>query len=167
MDEAILKLVDQASESQKLCQQVEDAIAGTNNPRTAFTQWMGAEVSNLPAHLWNKFQRDAFELVMRYKEMDTLQPLQSSQIDQHILSQNGAQYQFPGQFNQGASSTPIPTIQIPTLNGTHQPSLFQNQGLLTSTQGYPIGVTPILQYTGQDLMNISGLLSGATNDAIE
>ena len=150
-----------------MCQQVEDAIAGTNNQRTAVMQWMGAEVSNLPAHLWNKFQRDAFELVMRYKSMDTLQPLQLSKIDQQILSQHGAQYQCTGQFYQGASSTPVPTIQIPTLDGTHQPSLFQNQGLLASTQGYPIGLTPILQYTVQDLMNISGLLSGANNDATE
>ena len=51
VDGAILTLVDQATESSKISQQVEEAIVKTNGPRYAFSQWIDAEINNLPDNL--------------------------------------------------------------------------------------------------------------------
>ena len=51
VDRAILKLVDQATESRKISQQVKEAIEKTNGPRSVFSQWFGAEINNLPDNL--------------------------------------------------------------------------------------------------------------------
>ena len=51
-------------------------------------------------------------------------------------------------FKHVASS---PSIQIQTLDGTQQLiSVFQEQKLLSSMQGYPFGLTPVLKHTSPD-----------------
>lgn len=43
------------------------------NPRAAWTQWLGAELMVLSEDLWRRFQRESFELVMRFKEQNQTQ----------------------------------------------------------------------------------------------
>ena len=43
-------------------------------PRVAFCQWMGLEVANLDEQLWTAFMQEAFEMVTRYRQLQTQQP---------------------------------------------------------------------------------------------
>lgn len=65
--------------------------SSSNSPRTAWANWLSAEVMELPEELWRKFQRESFELVMRYKEQ---QQVYRQQQSNHPGSTSGATSQF-------------------------------------------------------------------------
>lgn len=65
--------------------------SSSNSPRTAWANWLTAEVMELPEELWRKFQRESFELVMRYKEQ---QHVHRQQQSNHPGSTSGAMSHF-------------------------------------------------------------------------
>lgn len=65
--------------------------SSSNSPRTAWANWLTAEVMELPEELWRKFQRESFELVMRYKEQ---QQVHRQQQSNHPGSTSGATFHF-------------------------------------------------------------------------
>lgn len=65
--------------------------SSSNSPRTAWANWLSAEVMELPDELWRKFQRESFELVMRYKEQ---QQVYRQQQSNYPGSTSGATSQF-------------------------------------------------------------------------
>ena len=68
LDNAILKLVEKASGTQKMQEQLDAAILSSNNAQATWANWMGTELQSLPENLWTSFQKESFALVMRYKE---------------------------------------------------------------------------------------------------
>ena len=67
-------------------------------------------------------------------------------------------------FHQNVSFTPLPIIQIPSLDGINHPtSVYQDQGFLASAQGCSFGITPIFKHTAEDSslpLTSSGQLNG-------
>ena len=74
VDEAILKLADRLTQNTGMQDWLQYAVQESARPRIAFCQWMGAEMSNLDEHLWSLFMREAFDLVTRYRDLQTQQP---------------------------------------------------------------------------------------------
>ena len=74
IDDALLKLVEQASATQRLCQQVDEVLSSNRNPRSMFSQWIGAETKMLPDHMFRQFQTEVFATVMTYRNTAAQQP---------------------------------------------------------------------------------------------
>ena len=64
-----MKLVDKITENTSVQNWLQSAVQAVAKPHFAFCQWMGAELSFLDANLWSSFQREAFDLVTKYGEL--------------------------------------------------------------------------------------------------
>ena len=69
-----MKLVDKIAENTGMQDQLQSDVQGSAKPRFAFCQWMGVELSFIEANLWSSFQWEAFDLVTRYRDLQTPQP---------------------------------------------------------------------------------------------
>ena len=82
VDSALQSFVDRMSSGQQLPEQVvevQTVAAASNNSRTAWANWMSAELQDLPDHLWLEYQKQSFALVMRFKER-----AQALQLPHHL-----------------------------------------------------------------------------------
>lgn len=70
--------------------------SSSSSPRAAWAHWLSTEVMELPEELWRKFQRESFELVLRYKE--------------HQQVHRQQQYNHPGSTS-GATSHSATVVQ--------------------------------------------------------
>ena len=70
-----MKLVDKITENTGMQNRLQSAVQESAKPRFAFCQWMGAELSFLEANLLSRFQREAFDLVTRYRDLQETQQL--------------------------------------------------------------------------------------------
>ena len=69
LDKAMMKLVDKITENTGMQDQLQSAVQEGAKPRFTFCQWMGAELSFIDANMWSSFQREAFDLVARYCDL--------------------------------------------------------------------------------------------------
>jgi len=67
VDEAIVTIAERMSGTQCLQEKLEEIVKDANNPRTAWVHWMGTELQGVPDDVWNRFQQESFNMVMRYK----------------------------------------------------------------------------------------------------
>ena len=67
------------------------------NPRAAWTQWLGAELMELSEDLWRRFQRESFELVMRFKEQNQTQRQRQPNSSASVSSATFHSATFPQQ----------------------------------------------------------------------
>lgn len=81
LDEAIATIAESMSGTQRLQEQVDEVLKGGNNPRSAWTHWMATELMDLHEDLWLNFQKESFQLVMRYREQN--KALRQQQQQQH------------------------------------------------------------------------------------
>ena len=80
VDDALLKLLEQqASGTQRFCQQIDKALSSSRNPRTAFSQWIAAETECLPDPMFRQFQKEVFASGMIYRDR-AAQPPQQPQL---------------------------------------------------------------------------------------
>ena len=71
LDEAMLKLVDKIAEKTGMQDRLKSAVQETPKPRFAFCQSVGVELTFIDANLWSSFQREVFDLVTRYRDLQT------------------------------------------------------------------------------------------------
>ena len=70
----MLNLVDKISENTGMQDRLQSAVEESAKPRFAFCKWMGAELAFIDANLWFSFQREAFDMVTRYHDLQPQQP---------------------------------------------------------------------------------------------
>ena len=76
VDEAILKLADCLSQNTGMQDRQATAVQESTNPRLAFCQWMGLEMSQLD-ELWTGFIHEWFNLVECHRNLQAHQPVPS------------------------------------------------------------------------------------------
>ena len=74
VDKTILKLADRFSQNTGMQDRLQSAVQESAKPCIAFCQWMCLEMSKLDEVLWTGFMRKAFDLVMRYRQLQIQQP---------------------------------------------------------------------------------------------
>lgn len=172
VDDAILTLVERASGTKRLQAQVDEALTANNNPRTAWANWMGTELQELPDHMWTLFQKESFALVMRFKEGAQAQPQppQQPQLAPQVaprpasvpLASTPTSFQQPqlaAQLPPRPASTPTSFQPLhPPQEWAQQPIVFQQQpphppqlpqapqssGLTPTQAPQPSGLTPFM-----------------------
>ena len=69
-----MKLAERLTQNTGMQDPLQSAVQESARPHVAFCQWMGAEMSKHDEHLWSLFQREAFDLVTHYRDLQTQQP---------------------------------------------------------------------------------------------
>ena len=69
VDEAILKLADFLSQNTGVQDRLATAVQDSTDPRLAFCQWMGLEMSKLDKELWTGFMHESFNPVEHYTNL--------------------------------------------------------------------------------------------------
>ena len=178
VDDALFKLVEQASGTQRLCQQVDQVLQSNQKPRTAFSQWIAAETESLPDELFRRFQGEVFTTIMKYHDIAAHQQQHPHLATvPHVMMQHTSTPSYPVLSRPASAPLPAPVswhmpTYMPTHMGNHdwtQAHTFQQQHQAQVTQQLPQGVAPTMQQhrqpqtphdpsaTGLSSLNLSGL----------
>ena len=157
IDDALLKLVEQASATQRLCQQVDEVLSSNRNPSSMFSQWIGAETEMLPDHMFRQFQTEVFATVMTYRDTAAQQP----QVTPILPTMPPVMLQHSGELPSAASPC-LSSIALQSM--AWQPPTHMSTQLAThdrqpapAYQQQDQAPSPPQQHTGLSSLSSSGL----------